>query len=87
MNVLVPVSIAAFFFIIKIVEMKYIHKEWKPLKYIIRDTLLIFVISLFITFLNNQYRTPIQEFVDVLTNTKSSAPIVHPEVFTDLPGF
>jgi hypothetical protein len=35
--------ISVIFFIAKFLEMRYIDKETKPLKFIIRDTLLVFV--------------------------------------------
>ena len=37
---------ACLYFLIKILEMKYIDKEAKPLKYVIRDTFYVFISSL-----------------------------------------
>jgi hypothetical protein len=87
MNIIVPIAVALLFFLIKILEMKYIHKEWKPIKYIIRDTFFVFSSSFVVTLAHDNFKTPIQEFMDVLTNTKTAVPVSHPEVFTDLPGF
>lgn len=87
MNMIVPIAIAALFFLIKLLEMRFVDKEFKPLKHIIRDTFFVFASSFVVTMLHDHFKTPIQEFMDVLTSTKSSVPIVHPEVFTDSPGF
>jgi hypothetical protein len=87
MNFIVPFAIAIFYILIKILEIKFIEKESKPLKLIIRDTIFVFISSLFVVTVYDNYKTPIQEFMDVLTNTKTSIPLTHPEVFTDLPGF
>jgi hypothetical protein len=87
MNVLVPIAIAFVFLIIKVVEMKYVTKELKPIKFIIRDTLFVGVAAMGVILVHDHFQSPIQEFIEVVTNTKPSAPLSHPEVFTDMPGF
>lgn len=87
MDIVVPICISLLFFLAKFLEMKYINKEVKPLKFMIRDTLIVFVASLCSIFLYGKFQTPIQEFMNVVTNTKTIPKEIHPEIFTDNPGF
>jgi hypothetical protein len=80
MNTFVIAGIISFaFFIIKFVEMRFVDKESKPLKFLIRDSLLVYfsvVVGLFVV---EQLKPVIQDGGEgVVTN---------PAVFTDNPGF
>ena len=87
MDIVVPIFISLLFFLAKFIEMKYINKEVKPLKFMIRDTLIVFVVSVSSLFLYGRFQIPIQEFMNVVTNTKTIPMEIHPEIFTDNPGF
>jgi hypothetical protein len=87
MDIVVPIFISLLFFLAKFIEMKYINKEVKPLKFMIRDTLIVFVASVSSIFLYGRFQIPIQEFMNVVTNTKTTPMEIHPEIFTDNPGF
>ena len=69
--------ISVIFFIAKFLEMRFIEKESKPLKYLIRDTLLVYVSVITGHFVYDQVTPAISE------NLLSSTPIA----FTDNPPF
>jgi hypothetical protein len=70
--------ISVIFFVAKFLEMRYIEKENKPLKYLIRDSLLVYVSVVSGYFIIDQMNPVIQE-----TITTSTTPIA----FTDNPPF
>jgi hypothetical protein len=74
---LVAGIISVIFFIAKFLEMRYIDKEPKPLKILIRDALLVYVSVVAGDFISNQLTPVINETV---------APIA-PLAFTDNPPF
>lgn len=80
MNTFVIAGIVSFvFFITKFVEMRFVDRENKPLKFLIRDSLLVYfsvVIGLFIV---EQLKPVIQEGGENV--------VLNPAVFTDNPGF
>ena len=69
--------ISIIFFIIKFIEMRFIEKESKPLKYLIRDSLLVYFSVVIGHFVIDQIK-PLSEQVN------SNLP---PGVFTDNPNF
>jgi hypothetical protein len=65
------------YFIIKFIEMRYVEKESKPLKYLIRDCLVVYLSVICGNFVLEQVNPLISsEGVSVVT-----------PVFTDNPGF
>ena len=80
MNTFVVAGIISVVFLIaKFIEMRFVDKESKPLKLLIRDSLLVFVSVLFGLFIIDQLKPVIQE--------GGEAVISNPAVFTDNPGF
>jgi len=78
--------ITLLFFISKIIEMKYVSKEWKPLKIVIRDSVIVFIsgfISIVLFFMSNG---DVTDFFNVITENKTLKPSAT-EVFTGEPGF
>jgi hypothetical protein len=69
--------ISVIFLIAKFLEMRYIDKEPKPLKYLIRDTLLVYLSVITGKFVVDQLNPIINENV---------APVI-PIAFTDNPPF
>jgi hypothetical protein len=67
--------ISTIFLIMKFFEMRIVEKENKPLKFLVRDTLLVYFAVLTCYFLSKQFTTIIH------TNKNS------PEIFTDNPNF
>jgi hypothetical protein len=71
--------ISVIFFVVKFIEMRFVDKESKPLKFLIRDSLLVYVSVIAGNFVLDQLKPVIQEGGEgVVTN---------PAVFTDNPGF
>jgi heme/copper-type cytochrome/quinol oxidase subunit 3 len=75
-----------FFVILKIFEMKYLEKEMKPLKYLVRDAIIIFSSSLGGAFAAFYMRGSFTDFVNVVTENKVLDTSTT-QIFTDAPGF
>lgn len=84
--VIISIVITALFCITKFLEMKYIEKELKPLKFIIRDAFIVFICSGISTLLFFYLDKNIMEFFNIITNNKT-IDIINTNVFTDEPGF
>ena len=70
----------------KFIEMKYIDKQWQPLKFIARDAFIVMVCTSISTYLMLSLDSNITEFFNVVTDKT----IIHPsntQIFTDDPGF
>jgi len=77
-NIFVSAAIISVIFIIaKFIEMRFIDKEAKPLKFLIRDTLLVYVSVIMGYFILGQLKPMIQE----------GGAISAPQVFTGNPEF
>lgn len=79
---ILSVVISVLFFIYKIFEMKYIDKEDKPLKLIVRDTIVSFTCTFIVLLLFFQFDGNINEIFNM--GEKKVGP---PQVFTGEPGF
>jgi hypothetical protein len=78
--------ITSMFFVVKLIDMKYISKEWKPMKTVMRETLLVLVsstVSVVVYFITNG---SMSDFFNVITENKILKPSAT-EVFTGDPGF
>ena len=69
--------ISVIFLIAKFIEMRFIEKENKPLKFLIKDTLISFISTILGFFIITQ----IEPIMERTTNISS------PAVFTDNPSF
>jgi hypothetical protein len=72
--------ISLVFLVFKFIEMRFVDKESKPLKYLIRDTLLVYVSVILGSFVLDQLR-PVLSEVEGMTGGGS------PAVFVDNPSF
>ncbi len=81
--VFLSVVISVLFFIYKIFEMKYVDKEAKPLKLIVRDTVVVFTCTFIPVMLFFQFDGKMGEIFNMSSET-AAAP---PKVFTGDPGF
>lgn len=70
----------------KIIEMKYISKEWKPLKLVIKDAVIVFMSSIASLFVFNVSNGSMTDFFNIVTDNKVLTPAAT-EVFTGDPGF
>ena len=66
--------------------MKYLEKEMKPLKYLVRDAIIIFSSSLGGAFAAFYMRGSFTDFVNVVTENKVLDTSTT-QIFTDAPGF
>jgi hypothetical protein len=66
--------------------MKFIEKDLKPLKTVIRDAIIVMICSIVSTYLYFNVDKSIMEFFNVITNNKIVEPSAT-QVFTDTPGF
>lgn len=69
--------ISVIFFIAKFLEMRFVDEEPKPLKYLIRDSLLVYICVIFGCFILDQLTPVINEI----------NPVEVPLAFTDNPPF
>jgi hypothetical protein len=74
--------ISAVFFVVKFVEMRFIDKESKPLKLLVRDSLMVYFSVICGNFVIEQLKPMLQEVGEGAGNI-----VVAPTVFTDNPGF
>ena len=75
---IIAAIISVVFFISKFIEMRFIEKETKPLKFLLRDSLLVYFSVVFGDFIVGQINPMIQGG----SITSNVTP-----VFTDNPGF
>jgi hypothetical protein len=80
---LLTVIIAIFYFIIKMLEAKYVNKKQEPLKHIVRDTLVVSACVFLVLFLFFQMSGPIAEILGAGEYAGSTST----QAFTGEPGF
>lgn len=80
--VILTIAIAVLFFFSKLVEMKYMDKETKPVKFLIRDTLIVLSSAFVPLYLFFQSSGSLSELLG--TSDTRAAPT---QIFTDTPGF
>ena len=83
---ILSIIVTCLFFSIKILEMKYVDQEWKPLKIIVRDSVIVFFSSMVGGFLLFQVDGSITDFLNIVTENKSFN-MSATQIFTDEPGF
>lgn len=74
------------FGIFRVLEMKYIDKQWMPMKYVVRDIVMVFIASLVGSTVYFSMEVSLLEFFSVVTDNTQIAPI-STQIFTDEPGF
>ena len=83
---IISIIITFLYCLIKFLEMKFIEKEMKPVKTIVRDAIIIMFCSIVSTYLYFNIDTNVVNFFNVLTNNTVVEPSIT-QVFTDQPGF
>jgi len=71
------IIISFVYFLFKFIEMRFITKQIKPLKELIRETIFVYIVSLFSLFISNQLN-----FINISQNTSPKL-----NVFVDNPNF
>lgn len=74
------------FVLLKLAEMKYLEKEFKPLKYIVRDAVIVFSSSLSAAYGFFYMKGSIDDFFNIVTENKTLN-METTQIFTDTPGF
>ena len=82
---IIPFVTTFFFCLAKLIEMKFIDKEMKPMKFLVRDAIIVFVCSLLTSYIFFNFCGSLDDFMSVITETKTIPKIT--EIFTDVPGF
>uniref|UniRef100_A0A6C0HHL8 Uncharacterized protein n=1 Tax=viral metagenome TaxID=1070528 RepID=A0A6C0HHL8_9ZZZZ len=85
--IILAIAITLIFFVLKIVEMKYLEKEVKPFKLIFRDTIIVFISSMSASFIYFHFNKNINDFFNIITATPTLSTSANTPVFTDEPGF
>jgi hypothetical protein len=83
---IISIFVTVLFCIVKFIEMRYLEKETKPLKYFVRDAIIVFLSGLASTFAFFYLETSISEFFNIVTETKT-LDTNSTQIFTDTPGF
>ena len=79
-NIFIIAGVISFIFlVIKFIEMRFIDKEAKPLKLLVRDTIVVYISVISGNFIMEQLKPMIQNGGTTVTVT--------PAVFTDNPTF
>jgi multisubunit Na+/H+ antiporter MnhB subunit len=74
------------FCFVKLLQMKYLEKEMRPLKEMVRDAIMVFVAAFAGYFLYFKMDGTLSDFFNAVTETN----VIHPantEIFTDKPDF
>jgi hypothetical protein len=83
---LFAICVTVLFAAVKIVEYKYLDKDEKALKAIVRDLLIVFGSAFATSTVFFQYNHTLDEFFSVITNSKTIRP-ERTQVFTGNPDF
>jgi hypothetical protein len=83
---ILSIIVTCLFVFVKVLEMKFIDKEWKPLKNLVRDSIVVFICSMVGAYLLFQIDGSVTDFLNVVTDNKSFN-MSATQIFTDAPGF
>jgi hypothetical protein len=84
--VLFAIFTTVLFTALKILEMKYLEEEMKPLKYIVRDAVIVFASSMAAAILRFYLKGSFSDFLNIVTENKTQN-LDATQIFTDDPGF
>jgi hypothetical protein len=85
---LISAFITLMFCFFKFIEMKFIDKELKPVKHVIRDAAYVFCASLIGVFGFLNMNTSFKDFMNVITDNKNvDVTSGTTQIFTGEPGF
>ena len=74
------------FVLAKIAEMKFIDKEWKPLRIIIRDAIIVFSSAFVASYGYSYINGSFSDFLNIVTENKVLKTDAT-QIFTDVPTF
>ena len=82
----ISILITTVYFLVRFLEMKFITKQMKPLKELMRDTLIVLMCSAISCFFYFSFSENITGLINVVTDNKVVTPATT-QIFTDEPGF
>lgn len=86
--IVVSFIITLLFALAKFIEMKYIEKKMKPLKYIVRDTIVVLMCALMGGWIyEGSLNGKMSEFMNTITEAKILPTSATTEIFTGVPEF
>jgi len=74
------------FVFFKLIEMKYLEQEFKPLKVMFRDSFIVFMSSLLGSYGYYYTQHSFSDFLNIVTENKTLKAEAT-QIFTDIPGF
>jgi hypothetical protein len=83
---IISIFVTLLFCVIKFIEMRYLEKDTKPLKFFVRDAIIVFLSGVASTFSFFYLENYISDFFNIVTETKTLNTNAT-EIFTDSPGF
>lgn len=83
----IAILITVFYCLAKFIEMKFVEKQMKPIKFIVRDAIIVFICGAAASFICFNVDGKIMDFLNVMTDTKTAPVGGATEIFTDTPGF
>lgn len=78
--------VSIFYGILKFVEMKYIEKEWKSVKLLVRDIIMVMISSFVGAVIFVQHHQSFSNFFSVITDNVM-LDTTNTKVYTDMPSF
>ena len=84
--ILFAIFTTAIFILLKILEMKYLEEEMKPLKFMVRDAVIVFVSAIAAAVLRFYMKGSLVDFLNVVTENKIPN-LEATQIFTGEPGF
>jgi cytosine/uracil/thiamine/allantoin permease len=84
--ILLSLFVLICFIIFRIVEMKFIEKEWKPIKIMVRESIIVFISGCLGGFIYYYLNSSIYDFFNTITENKV-LDMNGTQVFTDKPDF
>lgn len=86
--VLLTIAISVLFVVTKLAEMRFIEKEMKPLKHIVRDAFIVAGCAFLPILGYFQFKDKMTTWFGISPSNGGSSVIMKtPEIFTDNPGF
>jgi len=86
--IVVPIISSILFCLAKLLELKYFEeKETFALKYIVRDAIIVFAVTLIANFIGHNINLHLNTLLNMMTETKTLPLAGMTEIFTDQPNF
>lgn len=83
---IIALIISIIFSVIKVIESKVIDKKYPPVKYIIRDSVIVYCCAFLGIFGYSKINGSVADMMNIITDSKSMN-LASTQVFTDEPGF